>query len=184
MKIPLDIGLEESLGRIILHSFHYSESKKKIRPEAFIPSPHEIDEISVLRYEYTNANFCKIRGLIIAERRNTPANPCKFVGVAFLYNKEVNGISETSEDCSCRAIATPLDENDKLRVTGDTILITDAGVPMHADLKYSFEVVQDKPISQIAKSKIIKNFCGIAQNRFFKDVDLENKNWVGEPINL
>lgn len=183
MEIPLDINEEESLGRIILHSFHYSESREKIRPEAFIPSPSEIDEISVLRYVYTNSDFCKQQGLFIAQRKNKPNNPCKFIGVAFLFNKEVNAVSDNATNVSCQAIASPYDEKEVKR-QDSPVLITDAGLPMHADLKYSVTVEQDKPISQLVKQHIAKKFCEIAQSRFFKDDDLENPKWVGTPIQL
>lgn len=183
MEIPLDIDTEEALARIILHSYHYSESKNKIRPEAFTPSPDEVDEISVLRYRYTNSDFCKVRGLTIASRRNTLEHPCKFIGLAFLFNKEVNEISSTLDEISCKAIASPYDENDNLR-TDSPIMSTDSGIPMHADIKYSITVEQDKPINQLVKQHIAKNFCKLAQPRFFKDTDKETQTWVGDAITI
>lgn len=181
MEIPLEIHEEESLGRIILHSLHYSESKNKIRPEAFIPSPNEIDEISVLRYMYTNANFCKRHGLKIAQIRNHPNNPCKFIGVAFLFNHEINTVSAGSTEVSCQAIASPYDENNNRR-TDPQVFTEDLGLPMHADIKYSMVVEQDKPIRQLVKQHIVKKLCAIAQNRFFKDTEFISQDWVGEAI--
>lgn len=184
MEIPLEIEPNECLVRIILHSFHYSESKKKVMPEAFLPSPVEKDEISVLRFNYSDANFCKRHGLQIAESKSRDSHPCKFIGVVCLYVHEILCISEKATVVSCQPNASPLDEKNEVRIDRP-ILKGDPGLPMHADLKYSFKITQDKPMNQFLKQQIIKEFCIKANdNRLFRDLNLGTSDWSGDVIIL
>lgn len=184
MEIPLEIDPNEYLVRIILHSFHYSVSKKKIRPEAFLPTPSEENAISVLRNTYTKVEFCKGHGIKLANLKSKVENPCTFIGLFYIRDYEVTEISNYSETASCEIKASPLDEKDELR-SDLPIKIDDPGLPMHADIRYSLKVESDKPMNQILKQDIIKAFCKLANDkRLFKDEHLDSKEWKGDPINL
>ncbi|MGV6862602.1 MAG: hypothetical protein ACWA41_12585 [Putridiphycobacter sp.] len=179
IEIPLNIGANEFIGRIILYSFHYSKSRKKIRPEAFLPSPNEKNEISTLRFQYTNEHFCKSHGMNIASRRSA----CDFIGLVFLKCSEITNAPIDSE-FTATPNATPLGIDGNLRSTDSPIFTTDDGIPSHADIVYNFDVVQDKPMKQSFKKKVLKPLLNLTKDRFFKDMDTSKSEWIGEEINL
>jgi hypothetical protein len=184
LEIPLEIDPNEYLVRIILHSFHYSERKKKVRPEAFLPTPSEVDEISVLRGQYTKVKFCKGHGIKLANLKTRVDNPCTFIGLFFIKDQEISEISDKCQAASCNSKASPLDDKDQLR-SDLPIKIDDPGLPMHADIKYSLKVESDKPMNQLLKQDIIKAFCNLANdNRLFKDETLDSEEWNGDAITL
>lgn len=191
--IPDNIDEDEVLGRIILHSYHYSVSRGKLRPEAFMPSPSEKNEISTLRYNYTNIDFCKQRGLIIAERRSTK-NTCTFIGIAFIKcnkiksapNSEKKDSKEANDHYifSAEPIATPLDEDEKIRADRP-IYTTDSGIPSHADVKYNVNIFEEhKPMKQSFKQKVIKPLIALAEKNFYKDSDTVHPEWRGDEVTL
>lgn len=76
---PLDIGDEEVIIRGICSPFHASASKKKLKADAFEPTPGT-DEVSVLRHAIIDANGCKAHAKAIAD----PASGKTYQGVAAL----------------------------------------------------------------------------------------------------
>lgn len=190
VEVPDNIVDDEYLGRIVLHSFHYSETKDKLRPEAFMPSPSERDEVSILRFTYTNIDFCKMRGILIAERRNNPQYPCKFIGIAFISCKEVKDApinndskGNIDENFSANPIATPLCVEEKLR-TDRPIYTNDEGIPCHGDIKFDIDVYEHTPIKQKYKKRVFQPLANLAEAKFFKDSNTITNVWKGDAIDL
>jgi len=59
-SLPLDIKEDEIILRGICTPFHYSESKKKLKPEAFRPPP-ESNEVSIIRHTYVDVEVARNR---------------------------------------------------------------------------------------------------------------------------
>lgn len=183
--VPLEIDKEEGLSRIILHSFHYSRSKNKLRPEAFLPRPNERNEISILREEYTTLDFCKSHGLKMAKVKSKPNNTCTFIGVAILYSYELDQISDDERvkerHFKVSSNASPLDQNDKLRDLSEDVFIDDDGIPSHGSIIYDgLDAESHKPICPEFKRLVIKEMVSLAQPRLKKDMNLDVEGWMGE----
>ncbi len=187
IEIPREIDSGEYLSRIILHSFHFSHKKNKIKPEAFLPSPSEGDEISVIRYNYSDISIIKQRGLQIAHTRNTIKNPCTFIGVAFLTAESVIHApigNESSETLfTATPISSPLDSLNNLR-TESPIFKSDEGLPSHADIKYNVNIIEHRPLSQKFKLHVLKPLVRAVNGNFFKDNIITSEDWYGDEINL
>lgn len=176
--IPSEIGSEEVIGRLILHSFHYSESKKRLKDVAFLPRAFEINEISVLRFDYTCLDDCKRQGIILAERRNSTDNPCKFIGVVLLKCSQIEAVFADT-NFSVEFKYTPLCVENNLR-KDRPIKVTDEGFPNHASLVYDISPIAHNPITQEFKKKIIKPLVKLANNHLYKDENVSSGKWEGD----
>ena len=173
--IPEEIAKEEPIIRLIFTRFHYSTSKDKLRPEAFMPSPREVNEFSVMRFNYTDIDSCKERGLNIIK------GDASFIGVAFFLNQDINEISYGYEDGNCSVVFTPLDINNSLRKERP-VNQDDDGTPSHSDVRFEmFEIEENKPMKQRCKV-IAKKILAKAKDRFYKDDNLSVTTWQGSDI--
>lgn len=177
MEVPIKVDNKEYIGRIILHQFHYSESKKRLLPDAFMPSPREEDEVSTLRFKYTDADFCKKHGLSVADVRKR-----KFIGIAFLLAEEIIEAPK-SDNFSATPIGTPLCINHKLR-EDSPVYSNDEGIPSHADIKYNVKIVPHSPVKAEFKQKVLKPLVLAVGKRFYKDPKLDSEKWEGDEILL
>lgn len=173
IEVPLEVLDEEYLLRIVYHPFHYSESKDCLKPEVFMPTPVERDEVSILRFSYCDLDFCKSFAI-------TKSNK-KFIGLTYLKCSEVREIRFDSF-YGGNPIATPLDDNLNKRVDSP-IYADDKGVPSHGDIKYNFDISDaHKPIKQELSRHIFKPLVNLCISRFYKDNNLDSNDWCGEKI--
>jgi hypothetical protein len=129
-EIQFKIEDNELFVREIFHPMFYSESKKKLKPEAFLP-PSEKCEVSLLRRNYCSDDFCKNHSasLII--------NGSVYFGLATFNAANIKNINLTPTfENIAKIIASPLDENKNQRTT-PPVFKNDQGLPMHADLLFS-----------------------------------------------
>lgn len=98
-KIPDTYNSEEKIIRSIFSPINVSKNKKNLKSNAFKP-PDGSDEISVIRLNYTTANFCKQYSKTI----QNPQFNRNYFGLALLYVKEII-------DCDLRLIFTPKPDN-------------------------------------------------------------------------
>ena len=79
LSIPDEISDSEKIERFIYSPFHLNKKKTKVVAGAF-KTPLGIDEVSVNRYDFTNANYCKKLG---KDGQNLPNRT--FFGLAMLH---------------------------------------------------------------------------------------------------
>ena len=172
--IPRVINDNEIIVRCTFHPFHFSRSKKKIKPEAFTPPPQRND-VSTLRLAYTNPDFCKRQGKSIV----FPGN--EYLGLTIFVASMITSIIENFLDAQpfpIAILATPLDSEHKIIEVGE-IFITDDGLPMHADIVYGFEPEVGVPLPNYVK-KFAKE---LSKNSVtYIDPAPEEDIWKGEEL--
>lgn len=180
MVIPGKVSSEEKIARIIISPFHYKRSKNKFKPEAFMPKPREINEISVNRFDYTTADKCKVQGLKIV--KDCTVDGARFVGLAIAQKELIEDCS--TDEYTVLVFASPLDENGA-QIEGRDVNIDDLGNPAHATIQYlgyDQELERNKVSSQRFKQLVAKPIVQLFDSNMFKDDNLNDENWVGEEI--
>ncbi len=171
IEIPLKISKNELLIRGVLHPIFYSNSKNKLKREAFLPPPNK-EDVSILRHKYTDDHFCKShsKALKIGE-----SNYC---GIATFINNHINILNDDlSLSIKANTKASPIDENNNYRID-NPIYKTDSGLPMHADLIYAEKLIKGEPNTK--HREYAEKLSKIAY--FIKDEDVENNKWTNEGI--
>ncbi len=169
--IPKDFLPNEQIVRAIFEPLHYSKRKKKLKREALLP-PHDSDEVSVLRIEFSNIQKCKshIRNVRLKE----------YIGFAKFLASDVNKITTENKNAPVhfRLVFSPLDENREKRDDIENITKNDAGVPVHADLVYSLIVEKGQPATyhRILANSLLKK-C-----QAFEDPNSIEEDWGGERV--
>lgn len=171
--IPEKINQKELLIRGIVKPLFF---KKKLTYNSLLPPNRgNRNDVSVLRYEYTNLNFCKshTKGLKLGEATYcglAALKPEDIYEINSLYKKEL----EDSEILvSCNVKSSPLDQNgNELR---HPVYDETPGLPMHADLIYNINRNQEVEtcLREYAKKLIDKV-------QFIPDNHPEEDNWVEE----
>jgi hypothetical protein len=171
-RIPWHLKGKEVLVRCVLHPFQYSESKNKIKSNLFLPPP-ESNEISLLRHNFTNDNFCKSYAKNIKIKDNI------YCGLATLLCKHSEITNNNFKDIKIHSKieATPYDEKNE-RYFGNHISMKMNGKPMHADLLYNEIVPRGQPATRhrLYAHKISQYL------NFYKDNNPGNENWTEEKI--
>ena len=125
---------DEECARCVYSPFHYSESKNKLKREAFLPKVGD-DCISLLRLRYCDYEYCINHGIKIS---NPPDKV--FCVIAVLTSNVLNNINSTfeTEGLSTSIVASPMNGNDYVDPQTD-VFVDDVNVstPMHADMKYN-----------------------------------------------
>ena len=85
--IDKKIAEDEICARCVLHPLMYSESKKKLKEQAFQPKWGEHDA-SMLRLRYCTKGFCHQHGTNLNVEGQT------YVGVAFITPRQVEEVNE------------------------------------------------------------------------------------------
>lgn len=123
MNIPDEIAPSETLVRCLVHPLFYSQSKKRIKEQAFLP-PRGKNEVSVLRLKYTDDMFCKNH----CAKINIPNNT--YCGAALLIAENINYANERfgslESEIRCIVKSSPIIDEEKQLY-----------LPMHADILYS-----------------------------------------------
>lgn len=108
MAIPNKISLTEKILRIVFHPMNFTKTKR-LKSNAF-KSRYGEDELSVIRFDFCSANFCKKYGKEI----QNPKGKRNFCGFALINAQEVI-------DCDAEIEFTPRKKN-----------------PYHADIKIGY----------------------------------------------
>jgi hypothetical protein len=162
----------EVLIRGILTPFHYSRSKNKPKREAFLPPPRS-NEVSVLRLQFTTIDFCKKHAQTIQMKDN------EYIG---LIAVQVLSIKESNQEDALYQVSvmfSPLDEHQN-RIT-EKVFTDTLGLPMHADIVYSFETIEGKTLPQE-----IRKLADLIVKRAkcYIDTKPEELLWHGENISF
>lgn len=135
-RIPRSISTNEKIVRTIFSPINLTKDQKKIRPNAFKP-PAGVDEISVNRFDFTSAEFCKKLGKTMQKVDKS------FFGLGLLYAYEVYS-------SVCNIISSPLKEN-----------------PFHADIKIGYAPQRGIPLPAefSKKTKDLANKARLFEDR-------------------
>lgn len=170
--IPRSIAPAETLIRGIVHPYFYSQSKQRLKPEAFLPPPNKRD-VSVLRLSYTNPHFCKqhCQGL----RVGTDGH---YVGMAALTADAVAQANALPQVAGAVTVeATPLDVTLQ-PMLADVPTTADSGLPMHADILYREPVQRGvpNPAAQQAARFLLGKTC------YYADPQPAVSGWEGADL--
>lgn len=177
--IPTEIDGNEVIVRGIFHPFHWSKSKNRLKREAFLPPEGEKD-VSTLRLEYTNEDFCKKHVKKIAKE----VDAYTYCGLAtFLAdsientNKEISK-NELNTDIYIQLVFSPMDNKKQYR-SDSPIYTSDIGLPMHSDILYSEKVPErGKPQTRF---RIVADIL-IKKVSMYVDEFPEEDEWTGPPL--
>jgi hypothetical protein len=128
--------------------------------------------VSLLRYRYTNENFCKnhFAKLKLGES--------KYCGVATFHKFQTGNIYLEIED-SIRILVevkgTPIDSNNNY-VEKPPVYTNSLGLPMHSDMLYETPFIKGEPNT---KHRIFADKLAKIVN-YFPDNDIESSVWEGE----
>jgi hypothetical protein len=171
--IPRSIAGAETLIRGIVHPYFYSESKGKLKPEAFLPPPAKRD-VSVLRLNYADAPFCKQHCKDLRMGRGG-----LYVGMAALLAEAVDEAAQLPAVAGAVVVeATPLNEHKQLVAATAEVTTADAGLPMHADILYSQPVEKGVPNqgAHMAARYLM------SKARYYRDPAPTEDGWRGEAL--
>jgi len=169
--IPIEINDNELFVRAILHPLFYSVRRGKLHLTVVLPPPGKKD-VSVLRHDYTDDNFCK------SHAKSLDIKQQEYCGLGLFKNSHVIQFSNQTEGVNVEVVATPLDKHKTLR-EDRPILRTDRGLPMHADLLYDLPPPKaNEPNSPyiLFAGKLLKKL------QYVSDPDPVNELWVGKEL--
>ena len=149
--IPKTFDVNERIVRVLYFPKLVTKDGKSIRALAF-KSPKEIDEVSVIRLEYSSADFCKVHG----KKHEVPSYDRAYFGLAVIKVDEI-------KSCNADIAYTPdLPYN-----------------PAHSDIKIGFvcERGQELPAEY---TRIVNHLAKKA--RLYKDPDISTNIWNGEDL--
>lgn len=171
--IPLHIHAEELLVRGIVHPMFYSNSKARLKREAFLPPPTKQD-VSLLRREFSpHDTFCK------NHCKSIKVGNSSYCGMATFLARHVDETNRDNDNVSLAVKATPIDEHGQYVEEGLEVFSESPGLPMHADLLYSVPApIQGQPstIHRMMADRLLKIAC------FFLDESPDSDNWEGPQL--
>lgn len=134
--VPRCISEDEPCVRCVMHPWMYSEKKQKLKRETVLPAPNRKD-VSLLRLNYTNIDFCIQHGKKLSNANAT------FTCLATLHRgnlKKLNGLSDSEvawAGIKSEIIYGPMHQGHY--VLDRDVFVDDDNVelPMHADLTYN-----------------------------------------------
>lgn len=178
--IPKVISDSEYLVRIILHHYHYSESKDKIRDEALEPRKNENNRASVNRYAYTTPSFCKESGLKMAENRTTEKETIRFIGLGLVKVGFLSSLPTINE----KDKEEVLNQLEGVKVDVEFSPYEDN--PSHSDIVYCIPnwTPEHNPIKSVFKKRVLKPLAKELNKNFFKDKDPSSNEWSGDEISI
>ncbi len=160
--IPNQYNDEEIILRIIYSPYHIDLKKNQLKSSAFHPPPKRVD-ISVLRLNYTNSNFCKQHG----QRFAVPSKKY-YQGFAAFKVADLNEI-RNADDTEPRLIVSKIFEPRKRLF-----------LPMHGDIIMGKLENGVPPSNQMKRrAKKIKKIVTL-----FRDPNPDSIKWEGEAIKI
>ena len=154
MAIPPNISDGELIVRYVFSPRNVNQ-RKKLRPNTFTP-PLNSDEVSVIRFEYSDATRCKQRAKDMSKEGR------QYVGLAAFTAGDVRS-------CELEIVASPIINH---REIPDT--------PEHADIKVGEVRIGEQMPAEIAKR--ISDLTDLAE--YFEDLRVEEEEWQGREIEL
>jgi hypothetical protein len=154
MSIPETVDDDERLVRVVYSPMNFNEKTGELRDNAF-KSPLMKDEVSVLRLEYTNADFCKQH----AVRHSDPTKKREYFGMLAV----ITALAVRTEGAD--AISTPIKPD----------------LLMHADIVYGYmaESHDNYPPELLYRVQKLKK-----KSRIFIENDVNTKLWTGDDLSL
>lgn len=169
--VPVSLERDEIVTRAILHPLFYSDSKHKLKREAFLPPPGRND-VSVLRLKYTSADYCKKHAKSLSYKGQSYRGLATLlVDVMSKVNDVVNSVVKVS------IVGSALNSKGE-PVFGKRIYSNSPGLPMHADLLYSEPVVVGRVQTE---HRLIADWMAKNSN-FFLDPNPEAAVWQGSKL--
>ncbi len=170
-SIDLAIAPHEIIVRGIVYPFFYSNSKKRLDKQAFLP-PKGKNEVSTYRNRYANDHICKNSATTLQLGTN------KYCGLAIFLAEHISHLNEATElEMKAQMISTPLDKNNQ-HIKDRIATANEEGKPFHADLVYDFIVMEGQPNTPIRK--YAEALTKIAQ--YYHDPYPDQPNWRGEKL--
>ena len=174
-EIPFTVSDNELLVRGIVHPMYYSNTKKCVKREAFLPPPNKTD-VSLLRHRYTNDNFCKFH---FSKLKISDSQYC---GIATFYNYHIAEIYKCLDDIDKIEVhikGTPINEINQY-IEHPPVYKKAKGLPMHADMVYEIPIVKGEPNTK--HRKFANHLAKIS--KYFNDPTPETHfSWSGEKLN-
>lgn len=169
-EISLVIADEEVLVRGVLSPLFYSERKKQIRETLFLPPKGQIT-VSLNRFRYTTASFCKQHAKTI----NLPDDT--YCGLASIINKDINFANAKVNGIQGFVKATPMSENKEyLDMNIVKAYVDSEGLPMHADLTYYIDEFDTSVEPKTRLRKIASEIVKLAT--YYHDSAPEEQEWT------
>ncbi|CAD5270648.1 MULTISPECIES: hypothetical protein [unclassified Imperialibacter] len=169
--IPISLGSDEIVTRAILHPLFYSDSKRKLKREAFLPPPGRKD-VSVLRLKFTSDHSCKRHARSLSYKGQTYRGLATLlVDVLSRINELVNSVVKVS------IIGSALDSKGN-SISGKKVYSNSPGLPMHADILYSEPVAVGKVQTE---HRLIAD-CMVKNSNFFLDPNPDMAAWQGPTL--
>lgn len=153
----------EIIVRGILHPIFVT--KGKLKENAFLPPPRlERKDVSTLRHNLTDTNFCKQHSKSLVIEGST------YKGFGVLISKS---IAEVNHENQCT-----LKNGEQVTVSIKATPDIEKGLPMHADILYSHSLKEDEP--NTIMRKMAKQIVKKAQ--FLVDPNPQSSTWEGTEI--
>ena len=152
--LPPIIQQDEKLVRLVFSPFHLNKAKTRLTPNAFRPPPGR-GEVSVIRLNFTDANFCRQAGKKIEADDKVKGGFKVFEGFGVVLFLEVL-------EAQAAVKASPLPDN-----------------PFHADLYFGFVLQKGEPLPAELNEKM-KRLSEVA--RFYPDPHKEALDWKGQEL--
>lgn len=171
--IPRVVGDLELLIRGIVHPMFYSNSKNNLKREAFLP-PLLSTDVSLLRLQFTDATFCKKHSKTLRLPNNSY---CGLAAVVAAQVEKIN-IDKACEPVEAAIIGSPMDKQREYYHRLRLAYTWDAGLPMHADLRYN--VMQEKGVPNTRLRKFAEEILKVSV--YYSDPNPSELNWNGQNI--
>lgn len=128
-EIDKNVEGDELLVRAIIRPLFFSS--KKVQINAVLP-PVGKHDVSLVRYRYKDAQFCKTHGQSLVVKDNF------YCGLAVFKSDKVAEVNAAHDKVKAEVVASPLDDQNEVR-SDWPIYVDDIGFPAHGSLLY------DKP---------------------------------------
>jgi hypothetical protein len=175
-EIPRFVDNSEILVRGFFYFIHYDQRKNRLKESLFLPRISKgMLDVSTLRLEYTNADFCKNHSSSIHMGEGQEYKGLALIQVGFIRKSGIKQLVGKKIDVK----GTPLDEKQEVILESIKSYIDDKGLPMHADIIYEMKIIEGEPIPQDVK-KLAKFFA--KHSEVFLDPDTESQDWTGKPL--
>lgn len=140
MTVPFEVRDEERIIRAIYSSMNFKKNEVK---NNVLRSPKNKDEISVIRLEYCDIEFCRQR----FKKAEAPEKNRSYWGFFMLFVHEVRSV-------------------------GSDVISTQDSFKEHADIKHGYTEIEGQELPLEFRIKIDKLFL-IAKQRLKRDIDVD-----------
>lgn len=152
-KIPSIVEHHEKICRTVYSPFNLKGKNSSTLDPNLFKTPYDIDEVSVNRLDYTNANFCKK----LSKKNENPTARKNYYGFAILNQEEILS-------CDCETVYSPIKKpRSKKNI-------------FHSDLKVGYTPIKGVPWP----THITKKITDLTKKaRCYPDPDITSAKWNG-----